>query len=50
MGRIGNGQPFSIGETTQVFEMPENGRLFLGVNDDHVADNSGNYVVKVWEQ
>jgi hypothetical protein len=50
MGRIGNGQPFSIGETTQVFDMPENGRLFLGVNDDHVADNSGNYVVKVWEQ
>ena len=50
MGRVGNGQPFSIGDTTQVFDMPENGRLFLGVNDDHVADNSGNYVVKVWEQ
>ena len=29
--------------------MPDNGRLFLGVNDDHVEDNSGNYVVKVWE-
>ena len=29
--------------------MPDNGRLFLGVNDDHVPDNSGNYVVKVWE-
>ena len=26
--------------------MPADGRLFLGVNDDHVGDNSGNYVVK----
>ena len=29
--------------------MSETGRLFLGVNDDHVPDNSGNFVVKVWE-
>jgi hypothetical protein len=29
--------------------MPADGRLFLGVNDDHVADNSGNYVVKIWQ-
>ena len=29
--------------------MPANGTLFLGVNDDHVPDNSGNFVVKVWE-
>jgi hypothetical protein len=49
IGRVGNGQPFSIGDTTQAFQMPADGRLFLGVNDDHVADNSGNYVVKVWE-
>jgi len=50
IGRVGNGQPFSIGDTTQPFKMPADGRLFLGVNDDHVADNSGNYVVRVWEQ
>ena len=25
------------------------GTLFLGVNDDHVPDNSGNYVVEMWE-
>lgn len=49
IGRVGNGQPFSIGDTTMAFDMPDNGRLFLGVNDDHVQDNSGNYVVKVWE-
>ena len=49
IGRVGNGQPFSIGDTTQAFDMPANGPLFLGINDDHVADNSGNFVVKVWE-
>jgi len=49
IGRVGNGQPFPIGDTTNAFDMPDNGRLFLGVNDDHVGDNSGNYVVKVWE-
>lgn len=49
IGRVGNGQPFSIGDTTTAFDMPADGRLFLGVNDDHVADNSGNYVVKIWE-
>lgn len=49
IGRIGNGQPFPIGDVTTAFDMPDNGRLFLGINDDHVQDNSGNYVVKVWE-
>ncbi len=49
IGRVNNGQPFSIGDTTQAFQMPADGRLFLGVNDDHVPDNSGNFVVKVWE-
>ena len=49
IGRIGNGQPFSIGDTTNAFDMPDSGRLFLGVNDDHVPDNSGNFVVKIWE-
>jgi hypothetical protein len=49
IGRVNSGKPFSIGNTTQAFQMPANGTLFLGVNDDHVADNSGNYVVKVWE-
>ena len=49
MGRVNSGKPFSIGNTTQAFQMPANGTLFLGVNDDHVPDNSGNFVVKVWE-
>jgi hypothetical protein len=49
IGRVGNRPPFSIGDTAQALQMPADGRLFLGVNDDHVPDNSGNYVVKVWE-
>jgi hypothetical protein len=49
IGRINNGQPFSIGDTTNSFQMPADGRLFLGINDDHVADNSGNFVVRIWE-
>jgi hypothetical protein len=49
IGRVGNRPPFSIGDTRQALQMPADGRLFLGVNDDHVPDNSGNYVVKVWE-
>jgi hypothetical protein len=48
IGRVGNGQPFPIGETTNPIAMPDNGRLFFGVNDDHVQDNSGNYVVRIW--
>jgi hypothetical protein len=49
IGRIGNGQPFVIGDTPNAVDMPDSGRLFLGINDDHVGDNSGNFVVKIWE-
>jgi len=48
IGRINNGAPFSISDTNTV-PILETGRLLLGVNDDHVADNSGNFVVKIWE-
>jgi hypothetical protein len=49
IGRVGNGQPFAIGDTINAVDMPANGRLYLGINDDHVDDNSGNFVVKIWE-
>jgi hypothetical protein len=48
IGRINNGAPFSIAEGTNI-PMTDGGRLLLGINDDHVADNSGNFVVRVWE-
>jgi len=49
IGRVNSGKPFSIGDTIDALQMPATGTLFLGINDDHVPDNSGNYVVKVWE-
>ena len=49
IGRVNNGAPFAIGNTNDAIVIPGTGRLFLGVNDDHVPDNSGNFVVKVWE-
>lgn len=47
IGRIGpNGQPFAIGNQASV-QMPEAGQLFLGINDDNVADNQGEFRVEV---
>ena len=42
IGRVGNSAPFIINEGSMV-TMPANGQLFLGINDDHVADNQGGY-------
>ncbi len=49
IGRVGNGAPFGIGNQTNV-PMPAAGELFLGVNDDELADNSGGFVVDVRPQ
>ena len=38
-----------IGERTPV-TAPVSGRLYLGVNDDHLPDNSGEFVVTVGVQ
>jgi hypothetical protein len=46
IGRIGNGQPFMIGNQTQI-TAPAAGELFLGVNDSYVQDNSGSFQVQV---
>jgi hypothetical protein len=46
IGRIGNSAPFPIGNMAQV-EMPAAGQLFLGINDDHVNDNRGEFVVEI---
>jgi len=47
IGRIDNGTPFPIGSRTAPVVMRSSGRLFLGVNDDHLADNSGFFEVIV---
>jgi hypothetical protein len=46
LGRVGPVAVFAIGNQTAL-EMPADGRLFLGVNDDNVADNQGEFTVEV---
>jgi hypothetical protein len=42
IGRIGpDGDPFFIGDDTQAIRVRGGGRLFLGLNDDYLLDNSG---------
>jgi hypothetical protein len=46
IGRVGNGDPFGIGGQTSV-PMPNDGQLYLGVNDSSFQDNAGEYTVVV---
>lgn len=46
IGRVGNGQPFGIGNQTSV-PMPFDGILYLAVNDDERSDNAGEFVVSI---
>jgi hypothetical protein len=51
IGKIGtNGKPFGIGMQTQPLSMPAAGRLFLGVNDNELSDNSGAFTVTLAKQ
>jgi len=51
IGRVGtNGKPFAIGMQTQPLPMPAAGRLYLGVNDNELGDNSGAFTVVVAKQ
>lgn len=47
LGRIGGVQIFGIGDQTTALPMPADGRLQLGVNDDNVGDNRGEFQVEV---
>ena len=46
IGRVGNSQPFGIGDQAAV-PMPFDGVLSLAVNDDERADNSGEFIVSL---
>ena len=46
LGRVGNGDPFGIGDQASV-PMPNDGQLYLGVNDSNFQDNSGHYSVVI---
>jgi hypothetical protein len=42
IGKIGeNGDPFFIGDDREAIRLRGSGRLFLGINDDYLGDNSG---------
>jgi len=45
IGRIGNGRPFEVG--TSILVTATTGRLYLGVNDDSFASNTGIWAVKI---
>ena len=45
IGRIGDSQPFLIGDNDTLPRVQTSGRLFLSVNDDHLADNTGQFRV-----
>ena len=49
IGKIGNGNDmFFIGDETGPIRVRSTGRLYLGVNDDVLTDNSGNFRVVVY--
>jgi hypothetical protein len=50
IGKIGNGSNdyFFIGDETGPIRVRSSGRLYLGVNDDVLTDNSGNFRVVVY--
>jgi hypothetical protein len=49
IGRIGNFNPLGIGNQTSI-TAPVSGRLYLGVNDDHLPDNRGGFTVQIGVQ
>ena len=50
IGKVGNGSSdyFFIGDETGPVRMRSAGRLYLGINDDVLTDNSGNFRVVVY--
>ena len=47
IGRIGDGPVFLVGAEGWTNRAGQSGRLFLGVNDDHLGDNRGEFAVRV---
>jgi hypothetical protein len=47
IARVGNSAPFFVGSVTDGLRAPQGGRLYLGVNDDILRDNRGDFRVVV---
>jgi len=50
IARLGNSAPVYVGDRANPLRAPVAGRLFLGVNDDHLADNNGEFRVNITVQ
>ena len=50
IARIGNSAPVYVGDRANPLRAPVAGRLFLSVNDDHLADNNGEFRVHITTQ
>ena len=50
IGKVGSGSgdAFFIGDDTSAIRVRSSGRLYLGINDDGLQDNSGNFRVTVY--
>jgi hypothetical protein len=49
VGRIGEGNEyFFIGDDKAPIRVRGSGRLYLGINDDYLKDNSGSFRVTVY--
>lgn len=48
IGKIGNDDPFFIGDEKGPIRVRSSGRLHLGINDDYLLDNSGSFRVTVY--
>jgi hypothetical protein len=49
IARIGDYGPIFVGDRRSI-TAPVSGRLYLSVNDDHLADNKGEFVVSIGVQ
>jgi hypothetical protein len=47
IAKVGNSAPSPIGDNTAPVTMPADGQLYLGINDDDVNDNRGEFIVQV---
>ena len=45
--RVGDSDPIFLGANSGSFEAPTTGRIYFGVNDDHLPDNAGEFRVNV---
>ena len=47
IAKVGNSAPFPIGDVSTPVTMPADGQLYLGINDDEVSDNRGEFIVQL---